>query len=123
PERDLRQPPSGMSARAENVVQRSGTSAAAQPPGALSAPLFNSLIERLRSVERCVVLDLGAARTETIGVLSQFRCRLDIVELADGVDDLNGDYTAKELRDRVEALLPTRRREPTDVVLCWDLLN
>jgi hypothetical protein len=112
-----------MSARAENVVQRSGKPAAAPPPGALSAPLFNSLIERLRSVERCVVLDLGAARTETIGVLSQFRCRLDIVELADGVDDLNGDYTAKELRDRVEALLPTRRREPTDVVLCWDLLN
>jgi hypothetical protein len=71
-----------------------------------------------------VVLDFGSARTETVGLLSRFRCRLEIAELADSIDTLNAaDLGSDELRTRAEALLPKRRQEPTDVVFCWDLLN
>jgi hypothetical protein len=89
----------------------------------LNAPLFHSVIERLEGVGRVVVLDLGTARTETIALFGRFRCRLDIADIADGIDALNAAAASKDLRNRVEALLPTRRREPTDLVLCWDLLN
>lgn len=111
-----------MAARAPNPIELRGK-ASSTSAAALNAPLFQSLVERLREGGRCVVLDLGAARTETIGLFGQFRCRMDIVELADGVDELNACETPKQLRERAEALLPERRRESTDVVLCWDLLN
>jgi hypothetical protein len=90
---------------------------------ALNAPLFASLVERLHSGERCVVLDLGAARTETIAVFGQFRSRLDIADLADGLEDLNAETDPDLLREKIESILPVQRAEPADVVLCWDLLN
>ena len=90
---------------------------------ALNAPLFASLIERLQSTgERCVVLDLGAARTETIALFGQFRARLDIVDLAQNLDQLD-EEDSELLRPRAERLLPPRQSEAADVVLCWDLLN
>ncbi|HEX7080005.1 MAG TPA: hypothetical protein VF329_03220 [Gammaproteobacteria bacterium] len=102
-----------------------GRSAAPETPAgaeALNAPLFGSLLERLRAVDRCVVLDLGAARTETIALFGQFRARLDIVDLGEGLQQLD-EAEPEFLRERAEALLPVRGPEPADVVLCWDLLN
>jgi len=106
-------------------VERSGASAPQSPknPEALNAPLFHSIIERLDETGRLVVLDLGRARTETIRVFSGYRCRLEIGDIADGIDALNAEPDAKALREKVEALLPAKRREPIDLVLCWDLLN
>jgi hypothetical protein len=103
-----------------------GPPAAAKPsstPEGLSAPLFHSLMQRLQSGGRWVVLDLGAAHSATIRALGKYRCRLEIVDLADGLDSLNGELDARRIRQRAEALLPQRRGEPTDVVLCWDLIN
>jgi hypothetical protein len=91
-------------------------------PEGLSAPLFHSLIQRLQSGGRWVVFDLGAAHTATLRVLGQFRCRVEIVDLADGLDSLNGEIDARRIRQRAEALLP-RKGEPADIVLCWDLIN
>jgi hypothetical protein len=96
-----------------------GTSA----PEGLSAPLFHSLIQRLHSGGRWVVLDLGAVRSATIRTFGQFRCRLEFVDLADGLDSLNGETDPRLIRQRAEALLPARRGEAADVVLCWDLIN
>jgi hypothetical protein len=92
-------------------------------PEALNAPLFASLIERLHGGDRCVVLDLGAARTETIALFSQFRARMDIADLADGIERLETEIDPDILREEVERLLPARGTETADVVLCWDLLN
>jgi hypothetical protein len=92
-------------------------------PEGLSAPLFQSLIQRLRSGGRWVVLDLGAAHSATIRAFGEFRCRLEIVELADGLDSLNGEIDPRRIRQRADALLPARGRELVDVVLCWDLIN
>jgi hypothetical protein len=108
-----------------SAAPRSGAGAPPTPkhPDAFNAPLFHSIIERLDDAGRIVVLDLGAARTETIAVFSRYRCRLDIGDIADGLEALNGEADARAMRSKVEALLPPRRREPTDLVLCWDLLN
>ena len=91
-------------------------------PEGLSAPLFHSLIQRLQSGGRWVVLDLGAAHSSTIRALGRFRCRLEIADIADGLDTLNGEIDPRQMRQRADALLP-RRGEAADVVLCWDLIN
>jgi hypothetical protein len=94
---------------------------AAEP---LNAPLFHSLMQRLETGGRCVVLDLGAAHAATIAAFGRFRCRLDIVDLAEGLAALNSDVDPRTvLRPLVDALLLPRAREATDVVLCWDLIN
>jgi hypothetical protein len=89
----------------------------------LNAPLFHTLMQRLAAGGRWVVLDLGAAHSATIGSFSRFRCRLDIVDLATGLDALNGEVDARRIRQQAESLLPQRRSESTDIVLCWDLIN
>ncbi len=101
---------------------RSASSGAASAD-ALSAPLFHSLVDRLGDGGRFVVLDLAAAKPATVRLLSQFRCRYEVAELADSVDLLNAEQDPRRLRTLAEAALPTRRPEPTDIVLCWDLLN
>ena len=62
-------------------VRRVGERLTAAPEG-LNAPLFHSLIQRMEGGGRWIVLDLGAARSNTINAFGRFRCRLDIVDLA-----------------------------------------
>jgi hypothetical protein len=103
------------------------TNRVAKPPAAepapVSAPLFRRLVESLSEERRSVVLDLGAVRPETVALLTPFRCRLEIADLAEGLPALDAETDWNLLRDRAEELLPPARREPTDIVLCWDLLN
>jgi hypothetical protein len=102
---------------------RSSSSGGARPDDSLSAPLFHSLVDRLGDGGRFVLLDLASARPATVRLLSQFRCRYEVAELADAVDSLNAEQDPRRLRTLAEAALPARRQEPTDIVLCWDLLN
>lgn len=97
--------------------------APALEPAPVNAPLFRRLAESLRDDRRLVVLDLGAARSETVALLTPFRCRLEIADLADGLPALDAETEFNALRDRAEDLLPPARREPVDIVLCWDTLN
>ena len=112
----------GVTASARSPAER-GADLPEGATEALNAPLFHSVIDRLEDGGRWVVADLGTARTETVRLLGKFRCRLEIVELADGIDSLNAQQDPQQLRARAEALLPAKRREPTDIVFCWDLLN
>jgi hypothetical protein len=98
-----------------------GTGSAAS--GALNAPLFHSLIDRLGDGGRFVVLDLGSVRSETVALLTQYRCRLEIADLGDSIDALNAEESPRRLRELAEAALPARRRESTDLVFGWDLIN
>lgn len=92
-------------------------------PATLNAPLFRGLVEGLDIERRLVVLDLGAAETKTIAFFGRFRCRMDIADIADRIEALNADRDAETLPGHAESLLTARHDEPTDVVLCWDLLN
>ncbi len=111
---------------AVDARRTSGGAYAAQgaiAPEPLNAPLFHTLMQRLAAGGRWVVLDLGAAHGATIAAFGRFRCRLDIVDLATGLDALNGEVDTRRIRQRAESLLLPRRSESTDIVLCWDLIN
>jgi hypothetical protein len=99
----------------------------AKPPAAelapVNAPLFHRLVESLSEEQRSVVLDLGSVRAETVALLTPFRCRLEIADLAGGLAALDEEPDRDLRREKAEALLPPARQEPTDIVLCWDLLN
>ena len=103
-----------------------GTTArqSAEVPKALNAPLFRSLVEPLESAGRQVVMDLGAATNQTIGLMSQYPCRLDIADLPDSLERLQGPFEhPDDLAAVVDTVLPRRQEEPIDIVLCWDVLN
>ena len=57
-----------------------------EAPRTFNAPLFHSLVAGLGEDRRWVILDLGSARPQTVSLLSRFRCRLDIVDLADSLE-------------------------------------
>lgn len=98
-------------------------------PEALNAPLFRSIVEQLEAGGRHVVLELGAASTPMLELLGQYRCRVQIADLADGgIEQLNAAAALEEgaaaaLAATAEALLPSREDEPFDLVFCWDLPN
>lgn len=96
---------------------------AASESVAVNAPLFRGLVDGLRDDRRAVILDLGPASPATVALLTPFRCRLDIADLADGLDALNAESDRAGLDQRIAELLPAPRQEPVDIVLCWDLLN
>ncbi len=93
--------------------------AAGGAPQALRAPLFAALISRMRTAGRAVVLDLGPAQGATIALLNEFPCRLDIADLAASLDAIGAVDDLQQMETLIESLLPRRRPEATDAVLCW----
>lgn len=100
-----------------------GARAEIERPATFNAPLFRSVAERLDTGERWVLLDLGAAHRQTVAFFSQYRCRLDVADLGEGLEELNAESDPGLLEDAAESLLPVRHDETTDIVLCWDVLN
>lgn len=105
------------------TMLRAGTGRPGADAPSVSAPLFRRLVESFDPERRAVVLDLGLARAETVALFSPFRCRLDVADLAEELDQIAAESDPALLPALVERLLPPRRNEPTDLVLCWDLLN
>jgi hypothetical protein len=97
--------------------------AAHEVSATLHVPLFCTLLEQINTKRRLVVLDLGSAQTQTISLFGHFRCRMDIADIADGLESLSGQTKPAVLAAAAEALLPSAHTEPADIVLCWDLLN
>jgi hypothetical protein len=89
----------------------------------LHAPLFEQVMRGLDEARRQVVFDCGAARSGTIAMLSAFRCRLDILDLAAALPELESRADAEERRDVLVAHLSVVEREPGQLVFCWNLLN
>lgn len=98
-----------------------------EKPSALKVPLFRMLVNRLEAGGRHVILDLGPATTPMLSLLGQFRCRVDIADLASdgGIERMNAEADGEDLVTRADALLPARRGpdDVIDLVLCWDLPN
>lgn len=103
-----------------DTVRRSAESGVKANTAALNAPLFRSVIDRMNGGGRWVVLDLGPAGNGTVSLFGQFRCRLEIADIATGIDALNAEDDPARL---VDSMLPPQRDELVDIVLCWDILN
>ena len=98
----------------------------ADSPATLHAPLFQDLVGRLDPGARHVILDLGAASTAMLALLGQYRCRVEIADLAHfgGIGVLNSTEPGHSLSVLADCLLPKGLpEEPLDLVFCWDLPN
>lgn len=89
----------------------------------LQAPLFEQLVQGLTEDRRHVVLDCGAARAGTISLLSRYRCRLDILDLAEALPELNAQADPQARTATLARRLPEVQDEPAELVFCWNLLN
>lgn len=92
-------------------------------PSKVSAPLFQSLIGSLDEEQRRIILDFGTARPQTLSLLDGFRVRLDIANLVEEIEGLNGLDDPEVLAERADAALSVCDDEPLDIVLAWDFLN
>lgn len=95
-------------------------------PAALHAPLFQDLVGGLDATRRHVILDLGAASTEMLALLSRSRCRVEIADLAHfgGIDHLNTAEPGPAISEAAESVLPKQLADDAiDLVFCWDLPN
>ena len=92
------------------TMGRATARAPMEKPEALNAPLFRTIVEQLEGGGRYVVLELGAASTPMLELLGQFRCRVEIADLADGgIERLNAAAALEEgagaaLAEAAEAL-------------------
>jgi hypothetical protein len=111
------------------MIARMGSATARAPldkPDEVKAPLFDQLFDQLAANRRWVVLELGAASTPLLDLLSEFRTRVEIADLhgCGGIDMLNAESDPTKLAKLAELVLPRHDPEaPLDIVLCWDLLN
>ena len=97
-----------------------------QAPAALRAPLFQDLVTGLDDARRHVVLDLGAASTAMLALLSRARCRVEIADFAHfgGIDMLNNAEPGPSLLAAADASIREQPEDdPIDLILCWDLPN
>jgi hypothetical protein len=92
-------------------------------PVALRAPLFESLVGGFDDDQRHVVMDLGPARAGMVDRLTQWRCRLDIVNLPEGLGELQAMEDPGEVEQAFRRLLPPMKDDRIEVVFCWNLLN
>lgn len=100
-----------------------GSWAETSRPATFNAPLFHSVAERLDTGKRSILLDLGTAHARTVSFFGQYRCRLDVADIGDGLEKLNAESNPARLEEMAETLLPVCDDETTDIVLCWDVLN
>lgn len=89
----------------------------------LNAPLFRALCDECGQRTHSVVLDLGPAQSGIIALLNRFACRLQIADLAEQLDALNGESDPAQLAAMARASLPAPGPAPADLILCWDLVN
>jgi len=95
-------------------------------PQPIRAPLFSMAVEAFEDERRHVVLDLGRARSGTVELFSDYRCRLDVVDLPAHLKDLpdiEEEGGPEAVEHWLDGLLPPTRGEMVDLVLCWNLLN
>ncbi|MGI9325457.1 MAG: hypothetical protein ACR2PZ_09585 [Pseudomonadales bacterium] len=84
--------------------------------------LMPALFQRLDPDSRLTVLDLGAASGETVAAFSEFKCRLNFVDLLGELscEDLAEDADPIALKEKFRGLVGEAE---VDVLLLWDVLN
>lgn len=112
----------------KGIVNPAKDDNAALPEATLTnSPLFGTLLEKLASVERCCVLDLGPAVGDNVNFFGQLRCKLHIADCALALSHLNQavdeESEQQPFAALLNSLLPLERFEPVDAILAWDLLN
>jgi len=91
----------------------------------LKAPLLAEALQNLPPDRRVVIIDMGPLRSATLKRLSEWRCRIDILNLWNDAPATASSETRDPQRivDEFEETLPAQAGEQADLVLCWTYLN
>jgi hypothetical protein len=90
----------------------------------LGSKLFASLFQALDASHRLTVLEIGSALPETVEFFSQFKCRLNFVDLyGEGFVRDQADLSEAELRHAFEERLRLPAGTRLDLCLFWDFLT
>jgi len=92
-------------------------------PAEISAPLFRVALDQAAEDRRCVMLDLGQARSSMLALLEGRRCHMYVANLQEAF----AAHDAPEDTDRIAEIAGTLHAlcepEPVDLVFAWDFLN
>lgn len=91
----------------------------------LCSNLLPLLFERLAVNKRLVILDVGPASPATVKFFTQFKCRLNFVDLytEDVVLNAEDDATHEELVEQFHSALNLPDETAIDLCLFWDFFN
>ena len=86
--------------------------------------LFPAMFKMMNVNHRLTVLEIGPAMTETVDFFSQFKCRLNFVDLFHEpfIREKQADLSEKELRHAFEEQFRFPADTRIDVCLFWDFL-
>lgn len=89
-----------------------------------SSKLFPDLFKMLDINRRLTVLEIGPALPETVEFFSQFKCRLNFVDLFNEpfVRDQQGQLSQAELKQAFDGMFRFPAETRFDIVLLWDFL-
>ena len=91
----------------------------------LPSALASSLIDGITTEERLVVLDMGQAVSSTIKYFSQYKCRLDFIDLysEDFVLDPDEEMSHSQMVNLMRGAIKLQQSVKVDICLFWDIFS
>ena len=91
----------------------------------LPSVLASSLMDGITSEERLVVLDMGQAVSSTIKYFSQYKCRLDFIDLysEDFVLDPDEEMSHSQMVNLMRGAIKLQQSVKVDICLFWDIFS
>jgi hypothetical protein len=92
---------------------------------ALPSALASNLIDNINTEERLIVLDMGRAVSSTIKYFSQYKCRLNFIDLysEDFVLDPDEEMSHSKMVDLMCGAIKLQQSVKIDICLFWDIFS
>ena len=91
----------------------------------LRSAIASSLIDSIKTEERLVVLDMGQAVSSTVKYFSQYKCRLDFIDLysEDFVLDPDEEMSHSQMVNLMRGVIKLQQSVKVDICLFWDIFS
>ena len=91
----------------------------------LPSALASSLTDNINTEERLVVLDMGQAVSSTIKYFSQYKCRLNFIDLysEDFVLDPDKEMSHSQMVNLMRGAINLQQSVKVDICLFWDIFS
>ena len=91
----------------------------------LPSALVSSLLDKINSEERLVVLDMGPAISSTVKYFSQYKCRLNFIDLysEDFVLSPEEEMSHSQIVSLMRGALRLHQSAKIDICLFWDIFS
>ena len=91
----------------------------------LPSALASNLIDDINTEERLIVLDMGRAVSSTIKYFSQYKCRLNFIDLysEDFVLDPDAEMSHSQMVNMMCGAIKLQQSVKVDICLFWDIFS